>query len=93
VLEDVENFDSSCVSSLTEAASNDFLIFPNPADDFIYFDNETFSSNSHNERFEIFDATGRKIFSTTQNLVSLLGLQGGLYFVQRGKVVKAFLKK
>jgi hypothetical protein len=92
IVEDVENFDSTCVNAISEVANDVLLLYPNPANDFIYL-KEIFLGNSFDDKFEVFDAIGKKLLSTDQNYISVLGWKNGVYFVRKGKVVKTFFKQ
>jgi len=61
----------------TENLAN-FNCYPNPVTEELHFQS---SSQLENERKFIFDAAGRLILETTENVVSFVGFQTGIYFV------------
>jgi hypothetical protein len=62
----------------TNASLANFSCYPNPVTEALYFQSE---SPLENERKFIFDAAGRLILETTENSVSFVGFQTGIYFV------------
>jgi len=63
---------------------SEFLIYPNPADDRLYFQNNSLASNSK-VSFTIMDLVGRTIVegkSTTTEFIDISNLSEGVYFVR-----------
>lgn len=80
---------SSVGTSENTANRNTFLIYPNPANDFIYI----YSNNKNlNETFEIYSITGTLIkqFNVTNQIkLDISNLEGGMYFIRsKGKANK-----
>jgi hypothetical protein len=61
----------------TENLAN-FGCYPNPVTEELHFQS---SSPLENEQKFIYDASGRLILQTTENVVSFVGFQTGIYFV------------
>ena len=61
----------------TENLAN-FNCYPNPVTEELHFQS---TSQLENEQKNIFDASGRLILQTTENVVSFVGFQTGIYFV------------
>lgn len=78
-----------------QLSSNDFLVYPNPASEVVYFTN---NSSSSNFILTVFDASGRMIIENQQNPLSLelSMLPKGLYFLRfsndQGQMVKKITK-
>jgi hypothetical protein len=61
----------------TENHAN-FSCYPNPVTEELHFQSD---NQLENERKFIFDASGRLILETTENTVSFVDFQTGIYFV------------
>ncbi|MBP5994673.1 MAG: T9SS type A sorting domain-containing protein [Crocinitomicaceae bacterium] len=62
----------------TPVNSADFSCYPNPVTEELHFQS---SSHLENEQKYIYDASGRLILQTTENIVSFVDFQTGIYFV------------
>lgn len=62
----------------TPVNSADFSCYPNPVTEELHFQS---SSQLENEQKYIYDASGRLILQTTENIVSFVDFQTGIYFV------------
>ena len=62
----------------TPVNSADFSCYPNPVTEELHFQS---SSHLENEQKYIYDASGRLIRQTTENIVSFVDFQTGIYFV------------
>lgn len=62
----------------TPVNSADFSCYPNPVTEELHFQS---SSQLENEQKYIYDASGRLIRQTTENIVSFVDFQTGIYFV------------
>jgi hypothetical protein len=57
---------------------SEFTCFPNPVTEELHFQS---SNQLETERKYIYDASGRLILETTDNVISFVGFQTGIYFV------------
>jgi hypothetical protein len=67
------------LSSITENINTNFRLYPNPADEIIYFNSEEILINSH---IDIFNLSGSKLISTELNNsseINVSNLPAGLY--------------
>lgn len=71
----------NCFASISEATNNELSFFPNPADQFIQFDQRG------SEMVEFVDVAGRSVLKTyaLNGWIDISTLQQGTYYVQFGK--------
>jgi len=88
VLSPVINYSSESLS--TESFKNVIAVYPNPAKEFI-----AISSNLLNEKFQIFDLTGKQVSKgiINSNKIDVLGLNEGLYLLKIDNSTVRFVKE
>ncbi len=89
-------FVKSCINSIDELNNKtSFIIYPNPADEFLFIKNTQFKNE--NVTVKIFDVSGREIYSSllkTSNLkIETKNLSDGIYFCQLITNEKTFNQK
>ncbi|MCL1867847.1 MAG: alpha-amylase family glycosyl hydrolase [Paludibacter sp.] len=84
--------DASCLTSgITNIDANQFMIYPNPVKDELFF-----TSSSEKNNVEILDITGKTVVnlkSNSGNSVDVSNLTSGIYFIKIGNNIGKFVKK
>jgi hypothetical protein len=72
--------------SSTKELEHNFIIYPNPANDFIEI------SGSKNMKTEIFTLSGKRLITSNSSRISLENIVPGIYFIKNSGVFKKFVK-
>ena len=65
-------------NDVDESESETMSIYPNPAHDFIFVEENL---NLPLQSVEIYNVTGQKVISSTETEINVSGLESGVYFV------------
>ena len=76
-----------------ETGVDGFKIFPNPAEDNLFLQMDNFEK----QYFYIFDISGKEIkkgeLNSDNEMISMKGVNAGMYFIQVGNTMKKFVKQ